>query len=116
MAKKLSKLKIKKKVLEVIKDYLKNLEGKITIKKVILFGSAARDKMSRDSDIDLIVISPQFKKMEFMKRLIFLSRARRIMKKGFPMDIFGYTPREFEKLSRESIMLGEAKKEGVIIK
>jgi len=32
------------------------------------------------------------------------------------MDIFGYyTPEEFEKLSKKSIVLGEAKKEGISI-
>lgn len=116
MAQKLSKSKIKKRVLEIVKDYLQNLEGKIKVDKTILFGSAARGKMNRDSDIDLIIISPQFKKMEFMKRLILLSKLRRGMKKTAPMDIFGYTPEEFEKLSKESTVLEEAKKEGIIIK
>jgi len=72
--------------------------------------------MHRDSDIDLIILSPDFKKMEFMERLILLSRLRRGMKKSAPMDIFGYTPEEFEKLSKESIVLQEAKKEGKIIR
>ena len=116
MARKLSKLKVKKRVLEIIKDYLQILEEKIEIKKIVLFGSTARGQMHRDSDIDLIIISPRFKKMAFMKRLIFLSQMRRGMKKSAPMDIFGYTPEEFEKLSKESIVLEEAKKEGVVIK
>jgi len=116
MAKELSKSKVNKKALDIVKDYLRNLEDKIKVKKVILFGSAARGEMHRDSDIDLIIISPDFKKMEFMKRLIFLIRLRREMKKRAPMDIFGYTPEEFEKMSKESVVLGEAKKEGVIVK
>lgn len=116
MVRKLSKVKIKKRILEIINDYLRNLEGKIKIKKIILFGSAARNQMHRDSDIDLIVLSSQFKKMEFMERLIFLSRARRGMKKSAPMDIFGYTPEEFEELSKKTIILKEAKKEGISIK
>ncbi len=116
MAKKLPNLKIKKKVLEVIENYRQNLEGKIKVEKIILFGSNAQDKAHRDSDIDLIIISPQFKKMDFIKRLILLSKLRRGMKKTAPMDIFGYTSKEFEKLSKGSIVLGEAKKEGVVIK
>lgn len=116
MARKLSKPKVKKRVLEIIGDYRQNLGEKIKIKKIILFGSAARGKMSRDSDIDLIIISPQFKKMGFMERLIFLSRMRRGMKKSAPMDIFGYTPKEFEKLSKESMVLREAKREGIVLK
>lgn len=116
MAKKLSKSKVKKKALAVVRDYLQNLEGKIGVKKVILFGSASRGEMHRDSDIDLIILSPDFKKIEFMDRLILLNRLRRGMKKTAPMDIFGYTPKEFNKLSKESIVLKEAKREGVRIK
>lgn len=116
MAKKLFKSKIKNKILTIVKDYLRNLEGKIKIKKVILFGSAARGEMHEDSDIDLIIISPDFKKMEFMKRLILLTRLRRGMKKSAPMDILGYTGEEFKRLSKESIVLKEAKEQGKIIK
>jgi predicted nucleotidyltransferase len=83
---------------------------------VILFGSAARGEMHRDSDIDLIIISPDFKKMGFTERLILLSRLREGMKKSASMDIFGYTPEEFERLSKESIVLKEAKREGKIIR
>jgi predicted nucleotidyltransferase len=83
---------------------------------VILFGSAARGEMHRDSDIDLIIISPDFKKMGFIERLILLSKLREGMKKSAPMDIFGYTPEEFERLSKESIVLKEAKREGKIIR
>ncbi|MFQ6049460.1 MAG: nucleotidyltransferase domain-containing protein [Candidatus Paceibacterales bacterium] len=116
MVEELSKSNIKKRILTVVRDYLRNLEGKIEIKKVILFGSTARGKTHRDSDIDLIIISPEFRKMEFVERLIFLNRLRREMKKSAPMDILGYTPEEFERLSKESIVLKEAKKEGVVIK
>jgi predicted nucleotidyltransferase len=116
MAKKLFKSKIKKEVFEIIEEYLRNLKGKIRLEKVILFGSAVRGKMHRDSDIDLIIISPDFKNMDFMKRLILLSRLRRKMKKTAPMDILGYTREEFKKLSKESIVLQEAKREGKTIK
>lgn len=116
MAKKLPKSKIKKRILLIVKDYLQNVENKIKVKKAILFGSAAAGKIHRDSDIDLIILSPDFKKMEFMERLILLSRLRRGMKQTAPMDVFGYTPEEFEKLSKELIILQEAKREGKIIK
>jgi predicted nucleotidyltransferase len=116
MAKKPSKSPVKTRALGVVKDYLQNLKEEINVEKVILFGSAARGEMHRDSDIDLIIISPDFKKMGYMRRLILLSRLRRGMKKTAPMDILGYTRQEFNKLAKESIVLKEAKKEGVEIK
>ena len=102
-------------VKKFIKNYTKTLESQIKVEKVILFGSYAYGKQHRDSDIDLIVLSPDFKKMAFMKRLVWLSKMRGKKFTTRPMDIFGYTSEEFKKLSKESIVLGEAKKEGVII-
>jgi len=107
---------LSKRVKNFIKDYIKTLRPYIKVEKVILFGSHARGEAHRDSDIDLIIISPDFKKMDFMKRLIWLSKMRRERFINRPMDIFGYTKEEFEKLSKESIVLSEAKKEGIIIK
>ena len=105
----------KSKVKKIIKEYIKELTPFIKIKKVILFGSQAKGGAHHDSDIDFIIISPDFKKMKFMERLIWLSKMRREKFMSPPMDIFGYTSEEFKKLSKESIVLGEAKKEGVII-
>jgi predicted nucleotidyltransferase len=101
---------------EIIKRYIKKVEPFIKIKKVILFGSWAKGKAKRDSDLDIIIISPDFKRMDFMERLILLSKMRgeEFMSPG--MDIFGYTREEFQKLIKESIVLEEAKQEGVVIK
>jgi len=99
----------------IIKKYIKKIEPFLKIEKVILFGSWARGEGGADSDIDFIILSPDFKKMKFMERLIWLSKMRgeEFMSPG--MDIFGYTPEEFKKLSRESVVLAEAKKEGIIV-
>jgi hypothetical protein len=51
-----------------------------------------------------------------MKRLVWLSKMRGKKFITRPMDIFGYTPKEFEKFSRESIVLKEAKEKGITIK
>jgi len=115
MAKKLSQSKLNKKVQNIIQDYLSNLEHKINIQKAILFGSAARGEMHRDSDIDLIILSNDFKKMDFIDRIVLLTRLRRNMTKSAAMDIFGYTPAEFNRLSQESIILNQAKKEGIFL-
>ena len=115
MAKKLLKSKLNKKVENIIQDYLSIIENKINIQKAILFGSAARGEMHRDSDIDLIILSKDFKKMDFADRLLLLTRLRRNMKKSAPMDIFGYTPEEFNELSQKSIILNQAKQEGIFL-
>lgn len=101
---------------KIIKEYIKTLEPHLKIKKVILFGSWAKGKAHPDSDIDFIVISPDFEKMKFMERLVFLSKMRKEKFMSPPLDILGYTPEEFKKLSKESVVLGEAKKQGIKIK
>lgn len=101
---------------KIVKEYINTIKPFIKPKKVILFGSHIKGKARKDSDIDLIVISPDFKKMKFLERLVWLSKMRgeKFMSPG--MDILGYTPEEFEKLSKESIVLDEAKREGKVIK
>lgn len=106
---------VSKRIKKFIKDYVETLEPHIRVEKVILFGSYARGKVHRDSDIDLIIISPDFKKREFMERLIWLSKMRGEKFINRAMDIFGYTPKEFENIAKESIIMREAKKEGKII-
>jgi predicted nucleotidyltransferase len=116
MAKKLSRSKIKKEILGIIKDYIEKVKKVIRVEKVILFGSVAKGKIHQDSDIDLIILSSDFEKIDFLKRLILLSRIRRELKKSMPMDVLAYTPKEFKNLTKKSIILKEAKLHGKIIK
>jgi len=96
-------------------DYVKSLPTWIKVERAFLFGSAARGNMSRHSDIDLIIISNQFKKMNLIERLKFLSHLRSDKFIHVPMDILGYTKTEFDKLTKVSDMFAEAKKEAVKI-
>lgn len=100
---------------KIAKKYLETIKTKFKVKKALLFGSAARGDMNRDSDIDLIIISDDFKGLDLTKRLVALSRLRGRKFIDWPMDILGYTPEEFTKLSRVSSMFSEAKKQGIVI-
>lgn len=75
------------------------------------------DKVNKDSDLDFIVISPDFRKMQFMKRLELLSHVQGVdpITCSVPMDIIGYTPNEFENIDKESVIMRQAKKEGKMI-
>ena len=103
-------------VKKVIKEYLKYFPRNLRVKGVFLFGSYATGKIRKDSDVDIIVISPDFEKMSFIKRLELLSCLRRSkITRSIPMDILGYTPEEFNGIDKESIVMKEAKKEGKMI-
>lgn len=99
-----------------INGYIDNLDSQIEIEKAILFGSYARGAWRRDIDIDLIIISPNFKKMKYMERLVWLSKMRGDKFINRAMDVLGYTADEFEKLRERSVVIDEAWREGVRIK
>ena len=107
------KIDIKK----IIKVYLKKFPKDIKVKGVFLFGSYVREEAGKHSDVDIIIISPDFKKLPFLKRLELLSHiyGSSDVSRLVPMDILGYTPEEFKEIDKESIVMKEAKKEGKMI-
>ncbi|MBI5360375.1 MAG: nucleotidyltransferase domain-containing protein [Planctomycetes bacterium] len=79
----------------IITAYKKKLElFGIRIKKIILYGSCAAGTARKTSDIDLVIISNDFRKMDIWDRLCLLGRARLGIKK--PMEILGLTEKEFK--------------------
>ena len=73
--------------------------------KVIIFGSRVRGDAKKDSDIDVIVISPYFVDIPFLKRMPLL-----LKKVPFPkhVDYLCYTPTEYEKIKKESSVIADA--------
>ena len=101
---------------KVVKEYLKCFPSSIKVNGVFLFGSHATGKAREDSDIDIVVISTDFEKIDFIKRMEMLSRFRQAeITRSTPMDIIGYTPEEFANIDKESVMMRQAKKEGRMI-
>ncbi len=99
----------------IIEEYVGDLSRTISVDSVFLFGSYARGDARRDSDVDLIVLSKDFSDMNFIERMIFLSRARGKGMLEFPADIIGYTPEEFTDIEKDSVIMQQAKKEGKFV-
>lgn len=98
------KKKIKKEI-----DRIKKILSGMNIEKAILFGSSARDEIGICSDIDLVII--------MRTNLKFLSRLDKFYRKLNPnvaMDIFVYTPEEFEEI-KETFFGKLVLKEGKIL-
>jgi predicted nucleotidyltransferase len=96
----------------IIEEYKKNLSSLgIRIKKVILYGSYARGKATEESDIDLVVISDDFKNMDLWERLCILAHARIGIKE--PMEILGLTENEFNEESEGTFIGDEVKTYGI---
>ena len=82
---------------KIAKAYSASLFPLLTVQRALLFGSAAGNTMKKDSDLDLIILSGDFAGMSFLKRLQLLNRQRQGLALTVPMDILGFTPKEFQQ-------------------
>ena len=79
-----------KRIIERYRQELRNFN--IDSKKIILYGSYAKGNPREDSDIDLIVISDDFKDMNLRERLEILGIA--VGRVFEPIEALGYTSKE----------------------
>jgi len=101
----------KRAVLEIISGFRKALESNgIKANKLILFGSYATGIHSQDSDIDIVVISQDFKDKNYWERIDILSSA--IYQVFEPIEATAFTPDEWE--SGESLIVDYAKNGEVV--
>ena len=63
--------------------------------KIILFGSAARGDMRRDSDLDFLIIKKSTKKS--LHRMQEVYKILRNISRECPIDILVYTPEELQR-------------------
>lgn len=83
-------------VVQFLFDCLK--EKKLNISKIIIFGSQAKGTETEESDIDIIIVSEDFKRKNIFKRADMTKDAeiRTIRKFMVPLDIITITPEEYE--------------------
>ena len=96
----------------IVKEFVSRLEPEIHVKKVILYGSYARGRADEWSDIDIAVISDDFKSMDAFKQAEFIA----LRKKGCDsrLEPLAFTLKEYETASHLTF-LGEIKRTGKII-
>lgn len=96
----------------IITQYKHKLESLgIMAKRIILYGSHAKREASKESDIDLVVVSDDLKDIDMWQRLSLLGYARIGIKK--PMEILGLTEEEFAAEGAGSFFADEVKSNGV---
>ena len=83
---------------KILAQFIKETKKKISVQKIILFGSYAKGTPKKTSDIDIAVISPNFARMNELQRIKLLLDCAHRIKYEIPVDIetFGYTPEEYE--------------------
>jgi predicted nucleotidyltransferase len=100
----------KSKVIKIIKFLEKSLrDSGLNIMKIILFGSHAKGKASTESDIDIVIVSKDFRNKDIFERVKLIKEAEILTIKKFivPLDIITLTPEEFK--SKTSLISDYAK-------
>ena len=78
-------------------------------RKIIIFGSLAKGKLHKSSDIDLFVIEET--KEGFLQRL---DRYYATLRPQCKIVFFVYTPREFEEMKEKNSFVRNAVEEGLV--
>lgn len=99
------------KVNAIIKTFIKKLaDDHINVQSVFLFGSYAKKTQSRNSDVDICIISPQFKDRLSASSLLNRKFYHEYnIKSDHTFDLIGYNPREF---TLDSPLVSEIKASG----
>jgi hypothetical protein len=94
-----------------LKRFLLKIEG-FRIEKAVYFGSRLRGDNLKKSDLDLILVSGDFEGIFFTDRV---AKVYRFWEGPYPLELFCYTPLEFERKRKEIGMVRTAIKEGIEI-
>ncbi|MEK6872950.1 MAG: nucleotidyltransferase domain-containing protein [Nanoarchaeota archaeon] len=103
----------RKKHIELLKNFKNKLSKKVSIKKMILFGSRASGKPHRWSDFDLIIVSNNFNNVNSLNRGLGFYDYWDL---DYPVDFLCYTPEEFNKLKKQITIVREAVETGIEIR
>jgi len=87
----------------------------ITVKKIVVFGSYTRGEEKKDSDVDIIIVSPDFRNKDIFEKVELTSGIHRALVKRVkkPVDIMYYSDIEWGK--SHSLIIDAAKREGEVI-
>ena len=100
-----------KKIFKIVNE-LRNFKRQNKIEKLFFFGSRAYGKPHKYSDIDLIVVSKNFRGKGLLDRAPKLYMQWNM---DYPVDFLCYTPKEFNKLKKQVTIVREAVREGIEI-
>lgn len=95
-----------------LREFKKSVTVDLPIRKMYLFGSRAVGKPHKYSDVDLVIVSPKFKGLDFFKRG---AKMYDYWNLKYPVDFLCYTPEEFNKLKKQITIVKEAVENGIEI-
>jgi predicted nucleotidyltransferase len=107
------KISIKAKIRRILLQRLS--QRSIHINKIIIFGSYAKRRQRESSDIDVIIVSRDFRDKDIFERVSLTTGIGRelVRKTGKPFDIMFYSDREWKE--GNSIIISAARQQGELL-
>lgn len=103
-------VKTKAQIKKIVREYVREVSKDYRVTQVILFGSYATGRATDASDIDLAIVSPDFKGKREMEILQYLSR--KAMKVDSYLEVLAFYPEELKDPDRRSFPY-QVKKYGI---
>lgn len=97
-------------ILSVVRHYINILSRYIEIQEAYLFGSYVKGTWLKSSDIDLVIVSRDFKELKFLERLELLYGIQWRNNITPFIEVIPLTPEEFIERRDRSAVLRDAKK------
>jgi predicted nucleotidyltransferase len=88
-------------IMDKLDEFLRVIDAKIGLEIVLVFGSTAKQRRRKGSDIDLIVVSKSFRGLTSLKRGDLLLEDWSYVEE---LDLLMYTPEEFERISKRPLV------------
>jgi len=104
----------KDKIRRKVVHFVKGITG-LKIEKAVIFGSRVRGDFIAQSDLDLILVSPDFHGQAFTDRMNLIYKQYHLWKESYPLEVLCYTPEEFKRKSQQIGMVRDAVKSGIVI-
>jgi len=105
---------VDKREISLIKDTVSGVlaANKVELNRIVLFGSYANNEQTMDSDIDLIIVSKNFRNNTYFKRIDKVLNLNSTLVKTIkkPFDVLLYSDVEWNDSA--TMMIREAKKNG----
>ncbi len=102
----------KKALINQLSKFRKKVSKKIPLDRLILFGSHVTGMARKYSDVDLIIVSSGFRKLNFFRRGAMMYDFWNL---DYPVDFLCYTPEEFNRLRKQISIVKQALEEGIEI-
>ena len=101
-----------RKLADFVRDHLPALRERLAPLRVIAFGSRVRGDALSTSDLDLILVSPWFASLPFLRRPVAILE---LLDYPGGLELLCYTPEEFEQKRQELGIVRVALEQGVTL-